>query len=118
MTNLLESNKALSVLNSLFDELGKSGYVSANTTMRYLRYTFIIDFIDTLYPFLTEEDYYMLQRVIVSLFSAGDCLLPYNTVLCSNKLHIGYPYYMGIRRLRSDEEKTPRMTQDIELRTP
>lgn len=116
MVEVLEHKKALEYLNKYFDQLAQFGYAKPGTTSRYLLYVFLVDFVDTLYRFFSEDDYCKVDDVLSSLFSGGDCLLSY-PLFCTVMAKLGEPQYMGAGSIRVTETgKHPRETEDDKLR--
>lgn len=116
MVEVLEHKKALGYLNKYFDQLAKFGYAKKGTTSRYLLYLFLVDFVDTLYRFFSEEDYCKVEEVLTGLFSGGDCLLSY-PLFCSARAKLGKPQYMGSGSFRVTQSgNSPRITEDDNLR--
>jgi len=77
MVDLLDNKKALTQLKKYISNLSKTGYVRRSSVKRYMRYLFLIDFVDAFYPMLTMSDYGAIDEVMLRIFSDGDCLLPY-----------------------------------------
>lgn len=116
MTEVLDSGKVLSYLSGYFDRLTKAGSVPSSTSVSFLRYLFAVDFVDTMYAFLTEADYVEIESLLAGLFSAGDCLLPY-PVLCSRRVFVGDAEPPRDGRLRITEDCTRfRETEDEKMR--
>ena len=77
MAYVINENKAVAMLDRYFSALAETGYVKSSTLCRFLLYLFLIDFTDCVYPYMTEEDYAKVRRLLSHIFSGGDCLLPY-----------------------------------------
>ncbi len=115
MERLIDAKKANGYVKNYFSYLTETGYVSPGITKRFLLYFFLIDFVETLYPYFTEKDYQEIEKLMLSLFGSGGCLLPY-PVFCANGV-AGMPYYMGSVKLRSTEQTSIlRTTEDDNLR--
>ena len=71
---LLEEN-ALEQMVLYFTQLAYTGYVKQSTNAKYLLFAFLVDFSDTVYDYLSEEDKIELDALLSSLFSSNDCLL-------------------------------------------
>ena len=99
MIKLVEKEHALEYACKYFDELTRSGYVNGCTMLRMEAYMFIVDFIETLYPFIGENEYKIIGMAMTKLFSKDSCLFPY-PVFCINKNKLGLPYFMGGNALR------------------
>lgn len=116
MVEVLEHKKAIGYLKNYFDQLAKFGYVKKGTTSRYMLYLFLVDFVDSLYRFFTEEDYCNVEKALSALFSGGDCLLSY-PAFCSARAKLGKPQYTGAGSIRITETGNhPRTTEDDNLR--
>lgn len=94
MVEMVNDKKVLERVSSYFEMLRNTGYVKAGTTSKYLLYIFLFDFVDTLYDYITEEDYEKINLLLRSIFSSGDCLLPYRTSDV-NAAKIVTPHYHG-----------------------
>lgn len=112
MIELVDKKNALAYTDKYFDFLTKNGYVKPAETCRQLAYLFIVDFIETLYSFITDEDYVLIEEAMGNIAASG-CILPY-TIFCARKLVVGEPGLMNgfsfrITEqddiLRTDEEK-------------
>lgn len=99
MVRLIEKEHALEYACKYFDELARTGYVKGCTMHRMTAYMFIVDFIETLYPFIGESEYKTIGMAMTNLFGKDSCLFPY-PVFCINKNKLGLPYYMGGNTLR------------------
>lgn len=119
MISIIEKEKALPIVSNYFSLLSRTGYVKHDTVRRYLLYLFLIDFTEWVYPFITNEDYFTIDKALIQIFSGGGCLLPYQTIFTNRakvgKAYVGVAHYTGhttvIRRtedgeLRSNEEQT------------
>ena len=90
MTQRFDNITADAYLGSYFNTLKATGYVKHSIVTRFLVYTFLIDFVDVMKDYITEEDYAMIGALLNRLFTSGNCLLPYE-VFCNNKLQIAKP---------------------------
>lgn len=115
MLELIENEKALALMDRYFTLLGQTGYVKSNTVHRYLLYLFLIDFVDTIFFFLSDEDYAEIDKLMTSLFSGAGCLLPYK-LNCQHHAVVGLPTYMGFMTKRVTESDEDRITEDEYLR--
>lgn len=88
MTKLLNKKKALGILKNYFFLLEKVGYVRDYTIKKFLVYLFLIDFVDNVETFLTEDDYILIDRIMKRTFTNGGCLLPY-PVACADSAVVG-----------------------------
>ncbi len=77
MIDMLDTRKAIPYLKKYIARLSKNGYVKSWAVKRYMRYLFLVDFVETFYPLVTESDYGMIDDVMLMLFSEHDCLLTY-----------------------------------------
>ena len=117
MLTLIEKDSvALGLLDKYYSYLSTTGYVKKSTNKRYLVYLFLLDFLNIMCAFFTEEDYEKLNRLLVALFSNGDCLLPYH-VFEKCRTIIGYPYYMGNAMPRITEvNRIIRNSEELDVR--
>lgn len=119
MLEAINDKRVLERINAYFEMLRKTGYVKPGTTSRYLLYIFLFDFVDTLYDYLSEEDYTAINKVLRSIFGEGNCLLPYSRYL-NIKAKIGVPHYEGFATKRVTEtqsgDKDRYAEQDNQLR--
>lgn len=116
MVNALDPRAALQYAKKYFDGLSNSGYVSPALRKDMMKYIFLVDFVETLYPFLTEKDYQHIDMATRKLFDKGGCLFDY-TVDCTNELTLGSPVYMGTNGLRRAQHRPIlRISQDEQLR--
>lgn len=122
MVELISKTKAEGYLINYFDLLDSVGYVKAGTVKKFLAYTFLLDFVENMHAFITEEDYILIERMLGKLFSGGNCLLPY-PVFCTRCATLGDADYMGYYNRRITESGTlgegedDRITEDERLRT-
>ena len=117
MAQIIDEKPAVAVLDKYFDALSEMGYVKTSTTSRMLLYMFLIDFVDSVFPFLTEKDYMKIRNLLARIYSGGDCLLPY-PLHCAHKITLGKSYPMGsnYRRINNDGEDILRKTDYKKLR--
>lgn len=111
----------MSILDSYFSTVEKTGYVKENVLDRFLMYTFLIDFVEFTHDFFTERDYSIVADALSALFSAGNCMMPY-PVFCTNRGTLGRAHYMGTFKVRVTEAEraadgTKRITEDEQFRT-
>lgn len=95
MLELIENPKnTIAILGKYFDLVSQTGYVKSKTVVRLLLYLFLLDFVNVLHYYFTEEDYEKVNCLLVKLFTGGGCLLPYQVF---HNLHttIGYPGIEG-----------------------
>ena len=123
MLELLDKDKAFDSLKRYFYLLEKTGYVKSATVKKYLVYLFAIDFAHYAFPFMDEDEYIMLDRLMKRMFTNGGCLLPY-PVACAKRVTFGDNGYMGKLKIRRTEdissrglEKKDRSTENEHLRT-
>lgn len=106
MEEVLEHKKALDYIKGYYDVLSKEGYVKKNTERMFLRYLFLIDFVDTVYYYLTDEDYKVIEDCLHNWFSNGECLLPY-PLFCHRCTTVGMTTvfdYDGIRVMNTEKK--------------
>jgi hypothetical protein len=119
MLETINDKRVLERITSYFEMLRKTGYIKPGTTSRYLLYVFLFDFVDTLYDFMTEEDYIKINNLLRSIFGDGNCLLPYRRYIDS-KAKVGVPHHTGYITKRVPElqsgDKERYAEQDNQLR--
>lgn len=114
MVEVLEHKEVLSYLDRYYDYLEKSGYVKEKITDSYLLYLFLVDFVDLLYPYITDGDYAEIEQLLVEQFSAGYCMLPYPR-FCTQCVTVGDPTMTQVHLRRSETEGL-RQTENEKLR--
>jgi len=109
----LEENRVLERIEAYFEMLKKMGYVKHGTTSKYMLYVFLYDFVETVYDFMTEEDYETVSNVLRGIFSGSDCLLPYqdfDEARSKAKIpHLGISNIRRVSRILAEENNTPRL---------
>ena len=115
MIEVVNSKAASAYLDKYLTLVQKMGYVRPPTLVnRFLAYTFLVDFVDTLYYFLTEKDYCEIEDAMLNIFSNAGCLLSYS-MFCTQKAKIGKPF--GSVAFRGTETRSNiRATEDNKLR--
>ena len=88
MAGLLNKKKALNTMKNYFFLLEKVGYVRDFTIKKFLVYLFLVDFVDKVESYLTEDDYILIDRIMKRTFTNGGCLLPY-PVDCADSAVVG-----------------------------
>lgn len=121
MLQAVAENRALDTLDTYFSLVSKTGFVKENVLDRFMAYLFLIDLVEFTHDFFTETDYNIVADALASLFSTGNCMLPY-PVFCTNRITLGRAHYMGTLKLRVTEapravDGTKRITEDDNLRT-
>lgn len=114
MIEVVNSKSAVAYLENYFDILKKFGYTKNSVVNRFLAYAFLVDFVDTLYYFFTEEDYRVVESAMMSVFRNAYCLLPYSK-FCIQKVKLGTPYSNAASRV-TEVTRDLRSTQDDNLR--
>ena len=121
MINVIEPKKALEYTNRYFSMLSNTGYVKLPVVKRILLYLWTVDFVQTLYYFMSEKDYKKIEKLMNKVFSFGCCLLPYEAFYAGKtqvgRGVIGRAYHMGVFNQRHTEDSDPRRTEDDKLRT-
>ena len=115
---MIDEGRALDIIGKYHAVLSKTGYLKHNTVLRMLIYVFLLDFVDYTHTFYDEKDYNVIARAMDILFANGGCLLPY-PVMCTNRVILGRPEYMGTMKLRRTEDGLgyeDRSTQDDKQR--
>lgn len=115
MVGIVNSASAFAYIDKYFDTVQKLGYVKKSIPNRLLAYSFIVNFVDTLYYFLTEEDYNNIEDAMLNIFSGASCLLPYND-FCTQKIKLGKPYGKVVFRGTEGTIRNLRSTEDVNLR--
>ena len=119
MLGLINERIPLGIQKRYYSVLEQTGYMKHDTTLRYLVYIFLLDFIDYAHGFFTEEDYNKVSKALSTLFSDGGCLMPY-PVFCTNRAVLGRNEYMGTLKNRITEDllgNDDRFTEDDYMRT-
>lgn len=121
MIRQLEKDNALEHISDLFKMLSVTGYVKRPAITRMLVYSFLIDFIDVMYPYITDADYKEIECVLSKIFGQGCCLMPYDSYKNRQKGLVasayGLPYYTGrTYRIKYTENSNPRVTEQIQSR--
>lgn len=116
MVEVLEHKRVLKYIDRYFNTLSSVGYLSAGKRKQYLRYMFLVDFMDSFYDFFTEADYKELEYLLTYMFSGGDCLLSY-PVFCGRCAVMGKPNYSDTGLTRATEiNHNLRLTESKEHR--
>lgn len=116
MVEVLEHKRVLKYIDKYFNTLSSVGYLSTGKRKQYLRYMFLVDFMDTFYDFFTESDYKELEYLLTYIFSGGDCLLSY-PVFCGRCAVMGKANFSELGQLRSTEDYVEmRSTEDDNYR--
>lgn len=117
MNQFFSNGKALDTLHRYFRILGKTGYQSHDRLSRLLMYVFFLEMLDFCYPFLSEEDYQLIEKCQRTLSAGDSCMLPYY-VYCVNIAKLGKPVYMSDYRVRVSQLRgITRITQNGIVRT-
>ena len=127
MLDMVDKGKALNIAKKYFYLLEKTGYVKNETVRKYLVYLFCLDLLEYGFPFMEEDDYVMVDRLLKRMFTGGGCLLPYN-VVCAGRVKLGSSMPMGTLKIRKTEYNSidrnsrpigykDRSTQDDKQRT-
>lgn len=121
MLQAIAEDRALKTLDTYFSVVEKTGYVKDNVLDRFMMYLFLIDFVEFTHDFFTESDYNTVADALATLFTTGNCMLPY-PVFCANRIKLGRAHYMGTFKVRVTEapravDGTKRITEDDNLRT-
>lgn len=121
MLQAIAEDRALKTLDTYFSVVEKTGYVKENVLDRFMMYLFLIDFVEFTHDFFTEKDYDIVADALASLFSTGNCMLPY-PVFCTNRFTLGRAHYMGTFKVRVTEaeeiiDTQKRITEDDIFRT-
>lgn len=118
MLQVIDEGKALDITGKYFNILSDTGYLKKGMMSRFVIYLFLLDFINHVHRFFTEEDYNAVDNALRKLFSNGGCLLPYS-VFCVDKVTIGQNEYVGVLKNRITEDESgneDRFTEDDNIR--
>lgn len=112
MIEVIDSRNILSHIETYFNTLKHTGYVKDSMNYRFLLYLFLYDFVETFYPLLGDEEYKLIDRLLIRLFSDGGCMLPYSN--SGADVHTKSMWYKGpvINRITEDEDPEKRLTED------
>jgi len=105
MLQVFDEKTALDISRRYFNLLSQTGYVRHDSVLRFLMYTFLLDFVDYTHMFFSEEDYNQVDKALRLLFAGGGCLMPY-PVFCTNSAKLGRNEYMGTAKVRKTEDLT------------
>ena len=86
----INTTKALGLLDGYFNDVALTGYVRHSNVKRFLLYLFLLDFVDVSCPFLTSEDYSLIDELLRKIMNGNSCLLPYD-LFCKYRTSAGYP---------------------------
>lgn len=113
MVGTLDDRRVLELVQRYFNALKEVGYVPADTTFNYMLYLFLYDFVDVLYELFGEEDYDQVNRLLISIFSDGSCLMPYESY-GNCRVKVGNNRYNGemIRRITEGFGSRDRIAED------
>lgn len=87
MSVLIDNRKALQTLKDYFSVLERVGYVKETTVRRYILYLFLLEFVDSVSEFITDDDRVVIDRLMKKLFTNGGCLLSYPAE-CADKVEM------------------------------
>lgn len=90
VSEAIKETKALGLLDGYFNLLSEAGYARRGNVNKFLVYMFLLDFVDVMYPFLTDGDYNKIDALLRKLMNGNSCLLPYD-LYCKYKTHTEYP---------------------------
>jgi len=118
MIGIFKIEEVSKFIDNYLGRLSETGYVSEGTSRKMLLYFFLLDFADTLFPFITEADYDKINKVLSCVFNGKNCLFPYPAIAPEYRTTVGLPVYMASVLLRATEiNKDPRKTELDSLRT-
>ena len=118
MQAFVDSTELNERMKNYFNVLRSVGYVKGSTVNTYLVYLFLYDFVDTLFYYMSEDDYNRISCLLqYYLVYHGNCLLPYKH-FCEIKAKIGSPVIMGKPEYRRMEDiDRNRKAEDSTLRS-
>jgi len=103
------------VLKGYYKVLQNVGYVKHATMAKIMAYLFILDWLDDISSFVTEEDYLLIKKALRTLFVNGDCLFVY-PVFSLVRTILGSADNEGLIYPRIAEDGTLRSSEDDVLR--
>lgn len=115
MHNAINRNKAMSIVKRYYTKASVTGYVAHPFVKRMMAYMFLIDFIDTLYPYFEDDrTYRLVDMAMVKIFTNGGCIFQYEAKH-ANFPQIGNTHYMGngILRITADNTTMREMENDF-----
>ena len=116
MLSIVNKDNALSIVSRYYTKAAITGYIAHSSVQRMLAYFFLIDFVETLYPYFVDyNDYQNVNMAFVKIFSDGGCLFPYEA-MNPDSLIIGKSHYMGGNALRITIDNIMRETENDFLR--
>ncbi len=119
MAELVSKTKAEGYLARYYELLKKTGYCKPSMVRKLILYTFLVDFVEEMHAFISEKDYFVIERAMSKLFVNGGCLLPY-PVFCVRRATLGSADYMGDFVVRITEDalgNDDRITELGDIRT-
>lgn len=116
MLNVINKSKAMPIVKRYYTKATVTGYVAHPLVKRMMAYMFLIDFIETLYPYFEDDGTYrLIDMAMVKIFTDGGCIFPYEATH-ANYLQIGKAHYMGNSSLRITTDNIMRETENDYLR--
>ena len=82
MIRMISEKKALKVLGGYYELLSKTGYVSHPIHKDLMAYMFMIDMVEYMHAYISQEDYKTIEKALTTLFANGGCLFSY-PVFCT-----------------------------------
>ena len=90
MVKYITDKNLKNVLDNYYNLLSSMGYVKHDVVQRILLYTFLLDFLEKVGCYMTEDEYDLLSSVHRKLSAGAGCLLPY-PVFCNTHDSVIYP---------------------------
>ena len=108
------------IVKRYYTKAAVTGYIAHPFVKRMMAYMFLIDFVETLYPYFEDDGTYRLvDRAMVKIFTDGGCIFPYEAIH-ANYLQmvdaVGKAHYMGNSILRITTDGIMRDTENDFLR--
>ena len=120
MLEVTQGDKILNILNGYYQMLSGMGHVNYAQKQNMLIYLFLVDFVESVYDYFTDEDYALMIKALKRIFTNGGCLMPYSVfkqgrLFVGNVTH-GAAHYIGDVHLRASENIKVRLAQNYNIR--
>lgn len=113
MFQMIDNIAAQKTLSKYFGVVEKTGYVKHDTVVKYLLYSFLLDFVEYCYKYFNEKDYHLIDEAFTALFGRGGAMLPY-PVFSANRTTLGKDDYMSELALSITEDSNSRNREEEE----
>lgn len=108
------NNFAFQSLDRYFKVLEKTGYISDTDVNKVLLTSFIQEFIEEFEGYITEEDYNLINKILVCL-SGTSCLISYMQYKQMSTPLQGYIYTTPFRITQSDISRKVQTDEGLRL---